>query len=238
MEVTFKKRMADMWSFDISYTLQFAKGTASSAWQNYYQIYNAEVDPITGEYPLPKLDYWLNFDERHIVNSSAGIEIPRDFFISLMREFASDFIISYHSGFPYTPTDAKGNKLGDDNSSRMPGSMNVDAHITKGFSIMGVKLALFSNIYNLFNTEHINTVYSTTGEPDTDGQEGTILVSNFFPISITSYFYTPQADYNHNGINEAAELHSEYIRARRASQSNPFNWGSGFRIRVGISVRM
>ncbi len=238
MEFTIKKKMADFWSFDLSYTLQFAKGTASSAWQNYYRIYQEPPNPYTGEYPLPKIDYWLDFDERHIINSTLGFETPAEFMILPLRSIFSDFIISYHSGFPYTPTDTKGNKLGDDNSARMPGYMNVDANITKNFSLKGLNFSFFTNLYNLFNTEQIISVYSTTGEPETDGLENSILVSQFSTISILSSYYTPQADYNHDGLNSAGELWSEYIKARRFYYNNPFHWKPGFRMRVGLAIRI
>ncbi|MEO0183012.1 MAG: TonB-dependent receptor [candidate division WOR-3 bacterium] len=236
IDLTLKKRRMNYWSFDISYTLQFAKGTASSAWQNYYRIYLEEPDPITGQYPIPRVDYWLDFDERHIVNATLGLETPDDFTLLPLRNLTSDFIFSYHSGFPYTPTDFKGNKLGDDNSARMPGYINVDANISKGITIQKLNFVLFANIYNLFNTEQITRVYSTTGKPDDDGQTHTVSVGQFSNISLTSSYYTPQADYNHDGINNPYELREEYIKARAFYYNNPLNWNPGFRMRVGIGL--
>lgn len=236
IELTLKKMMTNYWSFDVSYTLQFAKGTASSAWQNYYNIYLEDPDPITGEYPVPKIDYWLDFDERHIVNATLGLEMPDNFIVLPLRNLTSDFIFSYHSGFPYTPTDFKGNKLGDDNSARIPGYINVDANITKRITISKLKFALFANIYNLFNTEQIISVYSTTGEPDDDGQTITVKVDQFSNISLASAYYTPQADYNHDGINNPWELRSEYIKARSFYYNNPLHWYPGFRMRVGFGL--
>ncbi len=236
IELTLKKMMTNYWSFDVSYTLQFAKGTASSAWQNYYNIYLEDPDPITGEYPVPKIDYWLDFDERHIVNATLGLEMPDNFIVLPLRNLTSDFIFSYHSGFPYTPTDFKGNKLGDDNSARIPGYINVDANITKRITISKLKFALFANIYNLFNTEQIISVYSTTGEPDDDGQTITVKVDQFSNISLASSYYTPQADYNHDGINNPWELRSEYIKARSFYYNNPLHWYPGFRMRVGFGL--
>uniref|UniRef100_A0A7V3VU19 TonB-dependent receptor n=1 Tax=candidate division WOR-3 bacterium TaxID=2052148 RepID=A0A7V3VU19_UNCW3 len=236
IELTLKKRMMNYWAFDISYTLQFAKGTASSAWQNYYNIYLENPDPITGLYPIPKIDYWLDFDERHIINSTLGFEIPENFIIVPLRDISSDFIFSYHSGFPYTPTDFKGNKLGDDNSARMPGYINVDANITKKIRINKLNFVLFANIYNLFNTEQIRRVYSTTGRPDDDGQTYTVGIGQFSNISLASSYYTPQADYNHDGINSPYELREEYVKARAFYYNNPFNWNPGFRMRVGVGM--
>ncbi|MGQ9464212.1 MAG: TonB-dependent receptor [bacterium] len=236
IELTLKKRMMNYWSLDVSYTLQFAKGTASSAWQNYYNIYLEEPDPITGEYPLPQIDYWLDFDERHIVNAALGFEIPDNFVVLPLRNVTSDFIFSYHSGFPYTPTDFKGNKLGDDNSARMPGYTNVDANITKRITISKLKFAIFANFYNLFNTEQIVSVYSTTGKPDDDGQTITVKVDQFSNISLSSTYYSPQADYNHDGLNNPWELRSEYIKARSFYYNNPLHWNPGFKMRVGFGL--
>ncbi|UCC12976.1 MAG: TonB-dependent receptor [candidate division WOR-3 bacterium] len=237
VEFTMKKRMADYWSFDLSYTLQFAKGTASDAWQHYYEIYLQDPDPITGEYAVPKIDYWLDFDERHIINSSLGLLLPGDFVIAPLQDVLADFLLSYHSGFPYTPQDLKGRDIGDQNSARMPGYINVDANISKDITVAGLTFSLFTQMYNLFNTEQIVDVYNATGRPDTDGGEVTISESDFRPISLASYYYTPQADYNHDGLNSPHELYSEYMAARSMYYNNPLHWRPGFRARVGISLK-
>lgn len=234
IELTIKKKILDYWHFDLSYTLQFAKGTASYAWQHYYDVYSEEPDPVTGEYPLPRIDFWLDFDERHIVNSSVGIMFPDDFYLSPLRDFSTDFIISYHSGFPYTAIDSKGKALGDQNSARLPGYINADANIVRKISILGVKFSLFSQIYNLFDTEQVISVYSTTGKPDDDGGKASIQVQDFSTIPLSSAYYTPQADYDHDGLNSPPELCGEYIDARRVYYNNPYHWKQGFRIRVGV----
>ena len=92
-------------------------------------------------------------------------------------------------------------------------------------------------MYNLFNTEQIVDVYNTTGRPDTDGKETTIFESDFGFISVASDYYTPQADYNHDGLNSPYELYSEYMAARAAYYNDPFHWKPGFRARVGISLK-
>jgi len=239
IEFTLKKRMYSYWSFDFSYTLQFAKGTASYAWQHYYDIYNdpSGQDPITGEYRLPRIDFWLDFDERHIINSTIGFHLDEAFIIKPLQEFFADFIVSYHSGFPFTPKDLKGVPLGDQNSARLPGYINIDANVTKDFNIMGVKMSLFAQFYNLLNTEQIVKVYESTGEPDDDGGEISIQPQDFTSTAMLSAYYTPQADHNHDGLNTPQELYEEYIAARRTYYSNPFHWKPGFRTRIGIGFR-
>lgn len=238
LELILKKRLRDFWRFDFSYTLQFAKGTASSAWQHYYEIYTEEnYDPETGEYPLPVIDYWLDFDERHILNSTVGFVLSEDFALLLVRDFSADFIISYHSGLPYTPTDTRGKKLGDENSARMPGYVNVDAKFIKGFPFLGTKLTFFADIYNLFNTEQIIKVYTATGKPDDNGKSGSIDPSDFRFIGLNSDYYTPQADYNHDGLNSPDELANEYLLAHQYYYNNPSHWKPGFRARFGVALR-
>jgi outer membrane receptor protein involved in Fe transport len=238
LELTLKKKMYQYWTFDLSYTLQFAKGTASDAWQHYYDIYNdpSGQDPITGEYKIPRIDYWLDFDERHIINSSFGFLFPSDFIVAPLQDFFADFIVSYHSGFPYTPHDNKGNPVGDENSARLPGYINVDANFSKDIRLMGLTFKVFSQIYNLFNTEQIIQVYNTTGEPGDDGGETGISVQDFGSISLTSAYYTPQADYNHDGLTNPSERYEEYIKARRTYYNNPFHWNPGLKARVGFGL--
>ncbi len=239
IELTLGKRLRDYWTFNLSYTLQYAKGTASDPWQHYYRIYYAQqIDPITGEFLLPKNDYWLDFDERHIINSNIGLAFPEDFMLVPLREFSSDFIVSYHSGFPYTPRNARGEQIGEANSARLPGYINVDAHVAKDVKIAGVKFTVFTQMYNLFNTEQIVSVYEQTGKPYTNGEEETILLQEFSNISLRSAYYTPQADYNHDGLNSPAELHSEYIAAHVRFYDNPLNWKPGFKMRLGIGLRI
>jgi len=237
IEFTVKKRTQNFWSADLSYTFQFAKGTASSSWQAYYTIYYAEnIDPISGQYRLPQGDFWLDFDERNIINATLGFEIPKEFGVKALAGFFSDFIVSYHSGFPYTPTDLRGNPLGDQNSARMPSWVNIDANFTKVISIAGLNLSLFANVYNLLNSQQVTSVYSATGRPDDDGKDVTISVSDFGDITITSAYYSPQADYNHDGCASDVEMYQEYIKARDFTINNPYNWRPGFRARVGFGL--
>lgn len=232
IELTLKKRMHQYWSMDISYTMQFAKGTASDAWQHYYDVYMDEV------YSLPRIDYWLDFDERHIVNSNFGLHFPNDFRITPLQNFLTNIVFSYHSGFPYTPEDSKGQPLGDQNSARLPGYINVDMNIAKEFKVYGVGFSVFANVYNLFNTEQIIQVYAATGLPDNDGGAVNTSEDDFRSISLTSAYYSPQADYDHDGNNSPAELLNEYLNARAAYYNNPFHWNRGFRMRLGVGLKI
>jgi len=235
-EFNLKKVMSNMYSFNINYTLQFAKGTASYAGQFYYDFYNSGTDPYTG-LPLqpPQIDYWLDFDERSSVNADFSIDLPKDFVFIPVQNFSGTLVFSYHSGHPYTPRDLKGNKLGDDNSARMPGFWNTDLSAQRRIPIGPVNLALNLLISNLFNTQQITNVYETTGKPDDHGDAEPNL-SQFGALSISSSRYSPQADFNHDGLCTVVEMKRDYLAARTDLYSDPTYYNGPFRIQVGVNL--
>ncbi|MGQ9664547.1 MAG: TonB-dependent receptor [bacterium] len=235
-EIRLDKTMSNMWAFGLSYTLQFAKGTASYAGEFYRDFYYGGIDPITG-LPLqpPVIDYWLDFDERNIVNANLDLSLPADFVFIPLQNFNSSFVFSYHSGHPYTPEDLRGNKIGDENSARMPGYWNVDMNASKQIKIGSVKLLLTALIDNLFNTKQITEVYVTTGDPDNHGDAEPTL-TQFGYLSIASTRYSPQSDYNHDGLITPPEAKTAYIAARNDYYLDPTNYNGGFKVQLGIGL--
>jgi outer membrane receptor protein involved in Fe transport len=227
-EFNFKKRISNMWALAIVYTLQFARGTGAWAGEWYNDHINYDIDP-------PVIDYWLDFDERHIVNANFDIDLPDNFFLLPLQNFASSFVFSYHSGVPYTPEDLRGNKLGDENSARMPGYVNVDMNFSRRIKLGPVNMMLTGMIENLFNTEQVTNVYVTTGEPDDHGDpEPTI--TQFVSIPMTSDRYSPQGDFNHDGLIDPAEGKLDYITALKDYYINPRNYNNGFKVRFGVGI--
>uniref|UniRef100_A0A7V1EIN3 TonB-dependent receptor n=1 Tax=candidate division WOR-3 bacterium TaxID=2052148 RepID=A0A7V1EIN3_UNCW3 len=235
-EISIQKTMSNMWAMGLSYTLQFAKGTASYAGEFYYDFYYGGNDPITG-LPLqpPVIDYWLDFDERNIVNANLDLALPEDFVFIPLQGFNSSFVFSFHSGHPYTPEDLKGNKTGDENSARMPGYWNVNLKANRPIKIGPAKLNLSALVNNLFNTKQVIEVYPTTGDPDNHGDpEPTI--TQFGYLTIASSRYSPQADYNHDGILTPPEQKKAYIAARTDYYLDPTNYNGPFRVQLGVSL--
>jgi outer membrane receptor protein involved in Fe transport len=220
-EVSLMKRMSNLWALGINYTLQFAKGTADDD--------SERIDPV------PVIDCWLDFDERHSLHANLDLEIPGTFIFLPIRHLLSSFVISYHSGLPYTPIDLRGNQLGEVNSARMPGYWNVDLKFQRSIIIGPVRLLLSGAIFNLFNTEQVLHVYSTTGEPDDHGDPEPNL-DQFGYIPITSSNYSPQVDHNHDGLATPTEYNKEWISMLDDFYENPAYYKSGFKARLGVGI--
>jgi len=236
-EFSLKKIMAnDIWAFSVNYTLQFAKGTASSAGQFYTDFYNSGTDPITG-LPLqpPQIDYWLDFDERSSVNADFSLDFPKEFVFIPLQNLSGTFVFSYHSGHPYTPMDLKGNKLGDDNSARMSGYWNIDFSAQRRIPIGPVSFALNVLINNLLNTQQITSVYETTGKPADHGDTEP-SIGQFGNLAISSTRYSPQCDYDHDGLITNVEMKKGYIAARNDYYDDPSFYNGPFRIQVGVNL--
>ncbi len=233
------KRLSTYWSGRISYTLQYAKGTGSYAWESYFDYYNAPPDPVTGvSPPLPAIDFWLDFDERSMIVADLGLQFPKDFDLMPLRDFSVSTVTTYHSGQPYTPTNLRGEQTGDMNSARKPAYINTDLKVTKNVPIGPMGLGLYCSIYNLFNTEQVRTVYASSGLPDWDNADPNYSPYQFSSFTVFSTYYHPATDMNHDGICSGTERYNGYMEARHFVQRDPNNYLPSFRIRFGVSLQI
>ena len=72
LELTFTKRLADNWSFNINYTASSVRGNVLTA------VQLPPVDPLTGELQFPILDFPLGNDVPHRVNAVVGFSWAQD----------------------------------------------------------------------------------------------------------------------------------------------------------------
>ncbi len=226
-ELGLAKRLSQYWQAKLAYTFQIAKGTAADAWQWY--TYNYRGIPFT------QIDYYLDYDQRHVVNFDFGLSFPENFPFLPLRDFNAGFVFNYGSGFPYTPTDLRGTMTGDLNSGRMPATWNVDSRLSKEFRIGGLKPVLVCDILNLFNHLNVLSVHAATGSPSWDGQVYTVeqFSGGYIPGDLT---YHPARDYNHDGFITQWERYDSYIKARQEIVDSPTNYGPPRRIRVGLEL--
>ncbi len=222
-EATMTKALANYWNAQVGYTFQIAKGTASTATDQYQR-----------ETPM-QIDYYLDQDQRHSLHGNIGLSFPSDFAFTVLRDFNWSAVANYASGMPYTPTDLKGNRTGADNSARMPGSFTVDTRLNKDIRLGGLTFSLSCDITNLLNAAVVTNVYAATGKPDFDGQVYT--PEQFSPgIRFGDLYYHPARDFDHDGYLTRNELYQSYLRAREDYVKAPTYFGPSRKIRFGISL--
>jgi len=222
-EATVTKQLANYWSAQAGYTFQIAKGTASTAYEQYQR-----------ETPF-QVDYYLDQDQRHAFHANLGLSLPSDFAFKLMRDFEVSAVFTYASGMPYTPTDLRGNPLGVENSGRMPSASTIDGRLSKDIKLAGLTLSLSCDVANLLNAKVVNSVYSATGKPDNDGR--IITPYEFSPgIAYGDLYYHPARDYNHDGYLTRNELFVSYVRAYEDKTKAPTYYGPSRKIRFGVSL--
>jgi len=186
IELSLKRRYSNNFSFDINYTISWARGTSSSQFQHYQLVTNGPPDPYTGEMKVyPQVDYWLDFDQRHTANIIFDYRLPEGagpdlFGFKVLGNSGLNLLWRYHSGQPYTREDSRGNQVGEFNGARQPWFMRTDARVNKDFKLRGMNLSFFCEIENLFNERRAISVYPRTGSPNWDGKVYNMGSSTFY----------------------------------------------------------
>ncbi|UCF70346.1 MAG: carboxypeptidase-like regulatory domain-containing protein [candidate division WOR-3 bacterium] len=211
---------------NISYNYQFTRRDSIEWWWGYY-------------YPPPVLSEFIPaaFDETHQLRIRLDFEFPQYPTYKLLRYTESSVLLSYHSGQPYTPTDLLGNVINNRDYRRMPDYWNVDWRITRRFRIGSTRLVLSALIFNLFNTTQITYVYTTTGDPDDHGDTPPSS-EPFGYTSMASLYYSPQADFDHDGLITPVEARDAYFGALMDFYNDPTNYAMPFRVRLGIGIEL
>ncbi|MFH1196199.1 MAG: TonB-dependent receptor [bacterium] len=170
--------LGDFW-INLDYTYMEAKGTSS----NSADAYN---DLSAGRAPRVQLIN-LNWDQPHQLNLI--VNYSKDGWTGTM-------IGTINSGFPYTPTIARGEATGSssytgwrENIERRPSTFNIDLRLSKMFRVGSFDIQALLDITNLLDTRNANYVYSDTGLPDytlDDYQSWTRLLE----ISNSTEYYT------------------------------------------------
>ena len=123
----------------LSYTYSVAKGKGSSRSLGYLTYYYQQPE-VTESHPL-------DWDQRHIVSGTFGIQLPLNAAVNLIGRYAS--------GLPYTPNPNAPIKP-DVNSKRYPPTYNVDLLLSKRIARAGMAYTFFADIRNIFNTKNLD----------------------------------------------------------------------------------
>jgi outer membrane receptor for ferrienterochelin and colicin len=154
--ISLNKRPSDYFSYNISYSYQIAEGTNSNPSDEYYTQVNGG-SPVKTLIPM-------SWDQPHTFNGTLGIGD---------NKFGVFFIGRYGSGMPYTPTYISSTQRGSSlssalptNSQRKPSNMTFDMRVFKTLTIGKQSVTLSVKMFNLFDTENANDVFSDTGDPN------------------------------------------------------------------------
>ncbi len=154
-----------------TYTLQWANGYSSSAFDDYVRS--------TSNFPYPIRERALEWDVRHQVIVQATLaagpdQYPNVFGFELPDDWNLTLLYRYSSGTPYTPGQATMNPVEaqkQENTAYGPYTSSTDLKFEKGFTIAGLRLAVTVDIFNLFDQRNVQLVRSDmgfnqwTGEP-------------------------------------------------------------------------
>jgi outer membrane receptor protein involved in Fe transport len=169
LEFQLTKNYSSFVSGRLTYTIQWATGYSSSAFDDYVRSIN--------NFPYPIRERALGWDVRNAVVGEAtlatpprvypqvfGLELPDDWNLTLLYRFST--------GTPYTPGEATLNPVDAqkrENTVYGPSITSTDLKFEKGFNLWGVRLAFTLDVFNLFNQRNVQTVdigFNTwTGKP-------------------------------------------------------------------------
>ncbi len=259
IEVVAEKQMADNWSLKANYTYQSAKGTSSSAAENYAAFLNQ--DPNSEQAVLPLTPFPFSYDRTNVldilfnINYNKG-EGPTIFGKKLLEWFSLQTTTLYQTGTPYTALNLRGAPIGSFNGNREPDEFQTDGMLTRtipfgdifGSSMGSIFLDLQLEVTNIFNSTTPLSVYPMTGQGSNDGSpgqlSGTVEYYNDPTNSrggqidaLGNLYYNPRLDLNHDGRVSLAEQQTAYTQYRTDNFNRRTNYQIPRRVYLNFTIR-
>ncbi len=171
LEFEIVKNPSDYITGRATYTIQWANGYSSSAFDDYVRS--------TNNFPYPIRERALDWDVRNQVIVQATIAVgpgryPDIFGFLLPDDWNLTLLYRYATGTPYTPGQATLSPVESqkqENTAYGPYTSAADLKFEKGFTLGGIRLAVTFDVFNLFDQRNVQTVRSDlgfnqwTGEP-------------------------------------------------------------------------
>ncbi|MFW5955462.1 MAG: TonB-dependent receptor plug domain-containing protein, partial [Rhodothermales bacterium] len=145
--LTKRRAPGGLLSATLDYTYQVAEGNNNSSDAFFFNFLSGRETPLE---VIP-----LDFDQRHVVNSTVTVSRPGNWGVSFIGQFAT--------GYPYTPLIFSQNLDILPNSERKPAQSRLDAHLFKDFSIGGTSIRTFARVYNVLDRLNERYVFDDTG---------------------------------------------------------------------------
>lgn len=177
VEIELQKMYSHHVTGNVTYTLQWANGYASSAFEDYIRSLN--------DFPNAIRERRVGYDVRHQVILSTTLESsssdPISLFGIVLKNWQLTFLYRFSSGSPYTPYTrdaAESQKL--ENSGDKPFTSITDIKFNKRFNLGYVDLDFFIDAFNVLDLSNItgSSFNTETGKPYRYGD--TIEGSNIF----------------------------------------------------------
>ncbi len=159
VDLTLRRRFHRGLGFQVSYTLQVARGNRSFPLQGFYDAYTGQPEAIR--------EYYLDFDRRHVLSVVLDARGP------LGLRMGARF--RYATGLPYTPYAPPGVVV-EENSARMPATLSLDFRLSRAVHLRGQRLEAYLELRNATNHRNVRFVYPRTGDPWDPGQYGGVGV--------------------------------------------------------------
>jgi hypothetical protein len=167
LEFRLEKHHSGYISGSLNYTVQWATGYTSSAFEDYINSINFLPNPIR--------ERRLNWDVRHQIVFLGAIVIPKDrrpeiFGWQIPGNWDASMIFNFSSGMPYTPyTNYTIDRQTKYNTLTGPSITTTDLKFQKHFNLSnGINLSLMLDVFNIFDQNNTQINYgfnNVTGKP-------------------------------------------------------------------------
>lgn len=246
IELIVERSMKNHWAARISYTLQQADATSTTAFLLRQVL---KIDPISGDTIIPaKVEFPLDYDRRSGLVAIVSGETPRGLGPRLggLRPFGGlegSVVVQWSSGLPYSRVAPGTDSLvGLPNDNRLPSTQTVDLLIRKIITFGAVHGGIYLDVRNLLNRRNIVAVRRDTGSPEApdalvQAEADAAYDAHPEPIPYESPRYRRWADLDNNGfVDGPNELQPLYLAAARDYNQPLFDYGAPRLVRLGMSV--
>lgn len=232
LDLIFNLRRTMGFATRINYELQYANGTGSSTGSNFNIAWQ---NGSAGNYP--KTIQALDFEQRHTGSVNINYQVengqgPAVMGIKPLENLGVNLLFTFNSGRRFTGLEIL-NQLpfsGRDedypseiprtpvNGEHMPWNYRFDLSIDRSFNLnfgnFTSKFTVYMDILNLFNTETVMYVWSSTGLPDATGYLETAAGQSYYnglTADQQKQYKLRETNYSHYGIPRQIRLGLRYI---------------------------
>ena len=247
-EITLRKRYSHYFGGSICYSFATAEGTSSDVTQiTRYPLLSLTYARLLGYEPLyPQDTMPMDFDQNHTIYINLDFSVPYGkgptiFNKKLLSGVGANIMSTIHSGRPYTPVTAYIMNVTSDrfNSVRYPWTYTADGKFYKDFQILGQKLTLFVEVYNLFNLQKPFSVFEGSGNPDRDMYnltEGCLSTDTYKKGE--SPLYSEWSDFNKDGMLTTTERLQAYLIFQEDMLNFKRNYPTPRTYMIGLDIKL